>query len=280
MPKFRQLLGSANLFGVVVMALVAAGNESPSSIAPVTSVLTNLVFDAETKQYEAKPTDAGAPFIFNVTNVWTNELTIDRVQTSCGCTVASLPSNPWHLAPNLGGAVKAKIDLTGKPPGLITKTLTFYCSTNGVEAGTRVITVKANIPDEKPTKPGAMSETERKMAMEKAKADPQEIFKNPKCAECHVNQGLHLHDGAALYAADCGICHDSPNRASSVPDLHKMTFPQGFEYWKRIIADGKTNTMMPAFVIRNGGPLSDEQASQLAAYMSFTFKNTTPSSKP
>jgi mono/diheme cytochrome c family protein len=160
--------------------------------------------------------------------------------------------------------VSATVNLAGKLPGLITKTLTFYLSTNGAFVGTLVATVKVNIP--KPPGPATLSATDRKAAMEKAKADPREIFKDPKCAECHVNQGLHLV-GARLYEADCGICHDSPNRASFVPDLHALKVPTDFTYWKAIIADGKPNTMMPAFADTKGGPLNDEQIHSVAEYL-------------
>src|SRR5580692_7357760 len=89
MKRFLLRIGLLNL--VAVVRLFGAPD-------PDVPVLARLVFDADTKQYNATLADAAADFKFNLTNTWTNEITIDRVQTSCGCTVASLPSNPWHLA--------------------------------------------------------------------------------------------------------------------------------------------------------------------------------------
>ena len=162
------------------------------------------------------------------------------------------------------------MDLVGKPYGIVAKMITFYISANGVNAGTRIVTVKSHIPPDETNNVAPLSTADRAAAMEKAKADPQRIFTEAKCAVCHVNQGLHA-SGAALYAADCGICHDSPNRASSVPNLHTLKIPPGAEYWKRIIYNGKANTMMPAFSTRHGGPLTNEQVGSLVSYLSRAF---------
>ncbi len=255
----RTLLPAILLSLSVGWGLVAA--ENAASDKPV---LDRLVFDALTKQYDAKLTDKKADFCFFVTNTWTNEITVERVQTSCGCTVATLPSNPWHIPPGADGHVNATVDLEGKGAGLLQKTLTFYISAQGNFLGTQVATVKVAIPVAPP--PAAMSAEERKVAMERAKADPQQIFKDAKCAECHVNQGRNAW-GSRLYAADCGICHDSPNRATFVPDLHALKVPTNFGYWKDIVAHGKPNTLMPAFADNAGGPLNDEQVHSIAEYL-------------
>src|SRR5580658_2249973 len=52
---------------------------TPGQIQNGTNVPT-LVFDAETKRYDASPGELIAPFTFNLTNVWTNEIIIDRVK--------------------------------------------------------------------------------------------------------------------------------------------------------------------------------------------------------
>lgn len=254
-PLKRSLL-QAGLLTVLASALFATEDAPP--------VLDRLVFDADTKLYDAKLTDLTAVFKFNITNTWTNEITIDRLKTSCGCTVASLPENPWHIPAGGHGAVDATVNLHGKGAGLMTKTITFFVSVNGDYLGTKVATVKVNIPTM--PAPAALSEDERKAAMEKAKADPQEIFKNPRCAECHVNEGRNV-SVEKMYAADCGICHDSPNRASFVPDLHALKVPTSFAYWKQIISGGKPHTLMPAFADSAGGPLSDEQIHSIAQYL-------------
>lgn len=222
-----------------------------------------LMFDSVVKSYDAKVGEAQAPFVFNLTNVWTNEIVIDRTATSCGCTVAKLPEQPWHLKPGAYGAIKVTVNLAGKPPGLIQKQVTVFSS-----IGVRTLTVKVNKPAV------AMTETQRKANAEKALKDRQSIFhrgatEDENCAACHVDKGLGL-SGQALYAADCGICHDSPNRASGVPDLQAVTAVKDtdFDYWKGWISDGgRAGSMMPAFANRHGGPLTDAEINNLAAYL-------------
>lgn len=229
------------------------------------SVLTNLVFDADTKSHDAELGDTNAVFQFNVTNTWTSEITIDRIETSCGCTAASMPSNPWHVAAGDHGQIGATVNLAGKGAGVLKKTLTLYLSTNGNFIGTRVATVKVTIPAQPAL--ATLSESERKAAMAEAKSDPRKIFTDPACAKCHADPGRKMGTGPDLYAADCAICHDSPNRDSAVPDLHALKVQTSLEYWITIISYGKTNTMMPGFASFNGGPLNESQVHALAEYV-------------
>jgi mono/diheme cytochrome c family protein len=234
---------------------------------PVMPSFPTLVFDAETKQYDAKPGEMFAPFTFNLTNVWTNEVVITQVHPSCGCTTAKLPPTPWHVPPGGTGEVKAQVNLAGKM-GLITKTLTFFTS-----VGNRIVLLKVNIPPAQ-TGIGGMSAADRKAAMARAAADAQAIFKGD-CAKCHVDKGAKAF-GQDLYAADCGICHESSHRDSAVPDLYAMKQSTGLEYWKTMISFGKPHTMMPGFALAQGGPLSDEQITSLAAYLNRTISHNFP----
>jgi mono/diheme cytochrome c family protein len=223
-----------------------------------------LVFDAESKRYDASPGEQVAPFTFNLTNVWTNEVIIDSVHASCGCTTASLPAEPWHLPPQGSGQIKAQVRLAGKM-GLITKTLTFSTS-----VGNRVVYLNVNIPPP-PAVAGTMSEAERAAARLKAAADAQAIFKGD-CAKCHADKGRNVF-GQDLYAADCGICHESSHRESMVPDLHALKQATDFDYWKTIITLGKPHTMMPGFAVAQGGPLTEAQIISLATYLNHTISH-------
>ncbi|MGZ5517456.1 MAG: DUF1573 domain-containing protein [Limisphaerales bacterium] len=241
---------------------------SPHGGTPLRPVITlpTLMFDSETKTYDAKVGQAEAPFAFNLTNVWTNEIVIDRTATSCGCTVAKLPEQPWHLKPAAYGEIKVTVNLAGKPPGLIQKEVTVYTS-----VGVRMLTVKVNIPAV------AMTEAQRKANAEKAMKDRQSIFHrgataDDNCASCHIDKGLGK-SGPELYAADCGICHDSPIRASGVPDLQALTAAKDtdFDYWKEWIGNGgKVGSMMPAFAKPHGGPLTEAEINNLAAYLTLS----------
>jgi mono/diheme cytochrome c family protein len=240
----------------------------PSS-APAIAVPPNvatLVFDQDVKEYNAKPFETKASFTFHVTNAWTNAITINNVKPSCGCTTANMPHTPWVLQPGEGGLVDANINLAGKM-GSITKTLQFFTT-----VGARVATLKVNIPA--PPSANAMSAMDRKAAMAQAAVDPQAIFKGD-CVSCHVEKGRTAL-GEALYVADCGICHESSHRESIVPDLHALKTPTNFEYWKNVIVFGKAHTLMPAFAISQGGPLTDQQVLSLAGYLSRVLSHNVP----
>ena len=201
---------------------------------------------------------ATADFVFNVSNPTEKSVVIERVQTSCGCTVAKLPSQPWVSTPHTNGQINVTVNLAGKS-GTIWKTITVY-STNNVQ---KVLSVKVNLPDN----PEAMRL--RNQAMMSASGDPQIIFKNAECAKCHVDKSRGLM-GKALYKEACGICHEAEHRATMVPDLHALK-QGGYDYWKQIITYGKPKTMMPGFSVKAGGPLSDEQVESLAKVLTVAF---------
>jgi mono/diheme cytochrome c family protein len=230
-----------------------------------------LAFDADTKEYDASPGEKVAPFTFNLTNVWTNEVIIDNVHASCGCTTATLPANPWHIPPKGGGPIHVQVNLAGKM-GLITKTVTFYYKMlpDSATVRIRVINLKVNIPPP-PAASGTMTEAERNAAMIKAVADAQAIFRGD-CARCHADKGRQAL-GQDLYAADCGICHESSHRARFVPDLHALKQATDFDYWKAFITWGKPHTMMPAFAAAQGGPLTEAQIISLATYLNHTISH-------
>ncbi len=121
-----------------------------------------------------------------------------------------------------------------------------------------------------------MTAEQRQAAMAQAAANPQAIFRG-ECAKCHVDKGRERHSGQELYAADCGICHESSHRATAVPDLHALKQPTDLDYWKTIITFGKPHTMMPGFAAAQGGPLSDAQIASLAAYLDRTVSHHFPS---
>ena len=67
-------------------------------------------------------------------------VSIVQVRTSCGCTVAQLPQQPWTLAPGAGGEVVLTVDLRGKS-GVLVKTATIDTPT-----GFKNFTFKITLP--------------------------------------------------------------------------------------------------------------------------------------
>jgi mono/diheme cytochrome c family protein len=231
---------------------------NPTPTAPANA----LVWDSETKTYAAKPGDAIAPFVFNLTNVSSAEVVITSVHTSCGCTVAQLPEQPWHLAPGTNGQIKVTVNLAGKM-GHVTKQVTVNSS-----AGVKYLLVNVDIP---PAAPAAAENMrgDRNANMALARGDRQAVFKGD-CAKCHVEKGVGKM-GRELFAADCGICHDSPRRAAMVPDLRAPKTLRDHAFWVNWIEHGKVGSMMPAFAQSEGGPLTQAQIDSLVSYLSQNY---------
>jgi mono/diheme cytochrome c family protein len=215
-----------------------------------------LKWDSMAKSMTPAPGLPKADFVFSVTNVSDAEVVIERAQPSCGCTVAQLPAQPWHLAPGAHGEIPVSVDLAGKTGDLV-KTVTVVMATLPPE----VLTVSIHIPDAR--------ELTRGMNQQMAVADRQAVFKGD-CASCHVDKARGKM-GKELYVEACGICHEAKPRATMVPDLHTMVHPNDYAYWKMMITIGKPGTLMPGFGEVAGGPLTDEQIDSLATTLTKVF---------
>jgi cytochrome c5 len=235
--------------------------EAPAVSNPVAPPA--LVWDAESKDYDAKPGDAVAPFVFYFTNVSTHEVVISNLNTSCGCTAAQLPVQPWHLPPGTNGEIKVTMNLAGKM-GRVTKQVNVNSS-----EGSKALLVNVNMPAPQPTTVKENIRGDRNANMELAKADRQAVFKGD-CRSCHIDQGVGKL-GKELYAADCGVCHDSHIRAAMVPDLRAPKTARDRNYWLNWITFGRPGSMMPAFGEKDGGPLSKEQIDSLVDYLAKEF---------
>src|SRR4051812_22983991 len=227
------LLASLVLCGLLSAPTFVAAEE----VAPIPVATTppspgdSLVWDALKKDQETKPGQTSAEFFFNVTNTAASNVVIDHVQTSCGCTVAKIPSQPWILKPGANGRMDVSVDLKGKS-GTLYKTVTVFF-TNGAP---KQLTLQVIIPDS----PEMVRFRNQQMAI----ADRQAVFKGD-CARCHVEPTRGLQ-GKELFAAACGICHATEHRASMVPDLHALNHSTDRIYWTQWISTGKAGSLMPA----------------------------------
>ena len=230
---------------------------SPTPAPTAVSPLTQLAWDADRKETNTGPNQATAGFSFGVTNISDSEVVIDHVKGSCSCTVAKLPSQPWHLAPHTNGQIGVAVDLKGKFGDFEKRLTVFFADKN---TPPKILTVKVKMPDRK---------IMRERNTEMSKADRQAVFKGD-CAVCHAEPAKH-ESGMALYHQVCGICHEARPRADMVPDLRLLPHPTDYAFWKEFITNGKTNTLMPAFAISQGGPLTDEQIDSLAKAIDTAF---------
>jgi mono/diheme cytochrome c family protein len=266
-------------FGLVVFAFFS-GSADPQAFGQATGPARGpfLVWDAMNKDYAAKTGETTNLFIFNATNVSTRPVYIEKLTPSCGCTVATLPAQPWLLAPGSNGAVRITINFAGKV-GLVTKFIRVDAfEKESPDATTsnkfeQTLIIKVNIPAG--TNPPALTTgapnpaagMNRAKNAEMAKADRQAVFKGD-CASCHAVPA-HGKSGEELFRAACAICHESSHRATMVPDLATLKTKADDVYWRSWICFGKEGTLMPGFLdsAPAGGPLTPEQVSSLVNYL-------------
>jgi len=204
-------------------------------------------------------------FDFSFTNVTTGKVAIMDVHPSCGCTTAQLPPLPWIIAPGTNEQFGITVNIAGKN-GTLYKAVTIK-----TDKGLKQLMVKITIlPPVIPT----MTAADRERNLQAAKNDRQAVFRGD-CAVCHVKPGAGKY-GQTLYDAVCGICHEGNDRATMVPDLHHLKTPTNEDFWRTWIAHGKPGTLMPAFSIGDGGPLSDMQIASLAGYLNATIPSPAP----
>ena len=99
-----------------------------------------LKWDADSKEYAVQAGETSASYTFNATNISSAEISINTLRTSCGCTVAQLPTTPYKLAPGSNVAINVSMDLRGKQ-GQITKSVSVESSVGG-----KTLLVRVNIP--------------------------------------------------------------------------------------------------------------------------------------
>jgi cytochrome c553 len=241
-------------------ALPAPGETTPG--AAKVQYPQALSWDTQTREIHAKDGEQSVDFRFTLTNVWTNAVTITGTKTSCGCTVARLPETPWVIPPGKGGEISGNMNLLGKS-GTVVKTVTV-----STDVGSILLNVKVHIAPPDPTR---MRAADRQRNLAVAAADRQAVFRG-ECASCHVTPTVGKK-GAELYATACGICHDAENKATMVPALRELKHPTDRAFWMQWIRNGKANSLMPAFDLKQGGILDEAQMASLADFLdSAAFK--------
>ena len=262
---FKLLLGFWLLFVVQIpQAVHASGTNVQLSWLESSP---KIVWDAESKGITVTNRENEARVAFTFTNVSSTNVTIMAVNPSCGCTTVQLPPLPWTIPPGTNGTIGITVNLAGRS-GTLVKTITV-----NTDAGDMTLSLKINIqPPPLAAPPGSnqppsqvMADADRAHSLELAKADRQAVFKG-NCASCHLPDVSNKY-GRPLYDAVCGICHDSPHRASGVPDLYSLRQATGQEFWRKWIAEGKPGILMPGFAASEGGPLTGVQIGTLASYL-------------
>ncbi len=279
--KWIIFFAAAGLFLIGMMVLAAGPPPATNAIVTTPPVYVPNISHANDPLPDgifawdelSKSTDAAADqqlarFIFSFTNVASGNVVILSVHPSCGCTTAELPPTPWTIAPGTNGQIRLTVNLQGKS-GTLFKTVNV-----STDKGSKTLMLRINILP--PVIP-KMTEEERARDIAAARIDRQAVFQGD-CAKCH-SKNIQGKYGKSLFDSVCAICHEAEQRATIVPDLHNLKTPTSDEFWRTWIAHGKPGSLMPAFAISDGGPLTDIQIASLAAYLDVVVKSQVPVNK-
>lgn len=229
-----------------------------------------LTWDAVFKEVRPKPGAEKSELFFQVSNDSNRPVTISQIRPSCGCTLTRHPDLPWTLKPGESDQIHLAVDLKGKH-GTLTKSVSVFSS-----AGQKDLSFKIHLPNRGKVRGKAMSDSDRLKNIQIAAKDRQAIFKS-NCKSCHYDAALGKQ-GEDLFVAACGICHETPHRATMVPDLSaaQKGIRRNQAYWTLWITHGKPGTLMPAFHQGQGGPLTSQQIQDLADYLTKRFPDNPP----
>ena len=214
-----------------------------------------FVWDSTTQRIMAT-TERPVEFTFSFANVSANSVTILGVRPSCDYVTAQLPPLPWTIAPGGTGKIGVTANLAGKSGTLFRSVLVI------TDKGSKLLSVKMTVL---PTATSTRTGDTRAHNLIIAQNDRQAVFKG-ECASCHA-KALTGKFGKNLYDTACGICHDAEDRATMVTDLSKINQPTSAEFWRTWIEHGKDGTLMPAFAMSEGGPLTENQIKSLTNYL-------------
>lgn len=201
-------------------------------------------------------TDSSVGASFILYNKGGKYLRILDVQTSCGCTVASVSKKV--LAPGDYAEIQATMDTSLKQGKVIKK-----------------ISVRSNDPARPELdlyiQGQVLASKMAGHAFIKAK-DPLALFKGT-CATCHVQKGRGK-TGKALFQADCAMCHGATAQGHKPAGPSLLNGAWESEAYRQqmraVIANGSPNSpQMPPFSQAKGGPLNEDEIDSLVNFLKF-----------
>ncbi len=211
---------------------------------------TGPIIDFAEKSYdlgEAKE-NVEVRHTFTVLNRGDKILTIDKVTSSCGCTIPTMKVKT--IEPGGSAPLEVIMD-TAMKQGKVTKDIEVYSDDPKLRKAIVQLTVTV-----KNLHTGLSSEQRAK------------IFEG-RCAVCHVQAGLGL-EGGDLYQADCGMCHGMKGQGVVGPALvpHDYADPLVFAYMEKITSFGsKSHASMPGFLMEAGGPLTAQDIKSILQFL-------------
>ncbi len=185
---------------------------------------------------------------FKVRNLGDSTLIIEKVLTSCGCTVPTMKVS--KIQPGREEDLTVVLDTSIKQ-GTVTKEIEVY--SNDPSAAKSSVFITATVAN---------------LHKDLSAADRLKLFQG-KCAVCHWKMGLGL-EGEDLFKADCGMCHGDKAQGAVGPALAPRDYntPAVREHVKKITSYGsKKHLSMPGFLEDAGGPLTDKEIESIVKYL-------------
>ena len=186
--------------------------------------------------------------VFHIRNKGGTPLVITDAKPTCDCTTVKLDTK--EVKPGKSIVMEVTVDTTMKL-GEITKEI-LVTSNDPVCPQTKIKLFAVVDPHEGMDGKG-----------------PSKLF-SPKCAACHVQQGIGKI-GEDLYMADCAMCHGFRANGANAPSLVRYNLEDAAVrgLLRDITANGSKAHLsaMPGFIKEAGGPLTGEEIDSLIEYL-------------
>jgi len=283
-PHFDLLTGDRVKIGITYNPLKTRINHSLNdsitfitndSINPYKTVyLTGYILPAQKNKQTGGPAVTFFKDLVNIGNVIQNDsvnvrfqfknsgnrpLTIGKLMTSCGCTIAKISKRIYK--PGETGVINVRMNTSGKS-GFIQKEIRVI--SNAENEPEHQLVVQCNVIQHPSVKTMTDDMNNGKIL----------IFKG-KCRSCHVNPGKGKM-GSALYEASCRMCHGAvnghddeyhPGIKLNTRYLESISKKKLFKMISKGTSNNTNRQMMPGFLKQNGGPLSVNQVHSLVKYL-------------
>jgi mono/diheme cytochrome c family protein len=185
---------------------------------------------------------------FKIRNLGDTTLVIEKVLTSCGCTVPTMKVS--KIQPGRAEDLVVVLDTSIKQ-GTVTKEIEVY--SNDPAAAKSSVFITATVAN---------------LHKDLTAADRLKLFQG-KCAVCHWKMGLGL-EGEDLFKADCAMCHGDRAQGAVGPALAPRDYntPAVAAHVKQVTSYGsKKHLSMPGFLEDAGGPLTAKEIESIVKYL-------------
>lgn len=245
----RQLSFPALFFFFVIPAFLAclsgslfahSSHDSDHGVVHKLKTGPKLVFEEESHDFGLIQQGDIVEYVFKFTNKGDEELIIENVEASCGCTGVLASSD--RLKPGESGELKVSYDSTVRS-GEVTRDI--FVDSNDPGRPEIVLKIYARVDS----------------SMHKAFEAGEGLFSN-KCNKCHGEPAKGLK-GEELFKAVCLFCHDYDKEKSHAQTYQELKGTAS----RNVIIYGIPGTEMPAFSEEKNGPLNAEQIQSILDYL-------------